>query len=55
MDVTFAIDWKVAVALGATAVAVLLVEKMDASAVESVSTILAEACRELATAGKTGC
>lgn len=55
MDLTFAIDWKVAVALGATAVAVLLVEKMDSVAVESVSTILADACRELAIAEKSGC
>lgn len=48
MDVTLVFDWKVAAALGATAVAILLVEKMDSSAAGSVSTILADACRELA-------
>lgn len=50
MNVTFVFDWKVAAALGATTVAVLLVEKMDSATVERVSTILADACRELATA-----
>ena len=48
MNLTIAFDWRVAVALGATAVAVLLVNKLDAAAAEKVSTCLADACKEFA-------
>lgn len=53
MNLTVAIDWKVTVALGATAVAILLVRKLDATAAEKVSTCLADACKEFAGAQKS--
>ena len=50
MNVTFSLDWRVAVALGTTAVVLYLVNKMDAAAVEKVSTTLADTFREFAVA-----
>ena len=48
MNLTIAFDWRVAVALGATAVAILLVNKLDEAAAKEVSTALADACKEFA-------
>ncbi len=53
MNLTVAFDWKVAVALGATIVAFYLVKKMDTATVATVSTTLADTCRELADTQKS--
>lgn len=50
MNGSILIDWKFVAALGATAVGVIFAIKMDPSAVERVSTHVADACKEYAIA-----
>ena len=46
------IDWKFVVALGAVAVGIIFAVKMDGAAAERVSTLVVEAGKEVAIAGK---
>lgn len=50
MNCKVEIDWKFAVALGAVVVGIIFSVKMDASAIERVSTVLAETLRDVTVA-----
>ena len=49
------IDWKFVVALGASVVGIIFAVKMHDVAVERVSTIMVNACREFAIAEQCNC
>ena len=48
MDFKVVIDWRLVVALGGTAVAVIFALKLDPTAVKEVSTHAVDACKEYA-------
>lgn len=48
MNSTITIDWKFIAALGASVTGIIFAVKMDADAVENVSTHIADACRDYA-------
>ena len=48
MDFKVIVDWKLVVALGGTAVAVIFALKLDTAAVKEVSTYAVDACKEYA-------
>lgn len=48
MDFKVVVDWKLVVALGGTAVAVIFAVKLDPAAVKEVSTHAVDACKEYA-------
>lgn len=48
MDFKVIVDWKLVVALGGTAVAVIFALKLDAAAAKEVSTYAVDACKEYA-------
>lgn len=51
MNFVVNVDWKFAVALGATTVGIVFAVKMDSAAVERVSIHAIDACKSLALAG----
>lgn len=55
MDFKVVIDWKLVVALGGTAVAVIFAMKLDAAAVKEVSTHAVDAYKEYAIAKFSKC
>ena len=55
MNLSITIDWRFVVALGTTAVGIILVTKMDSAAAERVSTRIVDACKEYAIAGNCNC
>ena len=50
MSFVVTLDWKLVVALGGTVVGIIFASKMDADAVERVSTHAVDACKEYAVA-----
>ena len=55
MDFKVVADWKLAVALGSTAVAVIFALKLDPAAVKEVSTYAVDACKAYAIARSGNC
>lgn len=55
MNFMVTIDWKFVVAFGTTAIGIIFAVKMDASAVEGVSTHVVDAYKEYAIAGNGNC
>lgn len=53
MNLNVTIDWKFVVALGTAVVGTIFAVKMDAEAVEKVSTHVVDACKECAIAGNS--
>ena len=54
-NLSVTIDWKLVVALGASAVGIIFAVKMDDYAAERVSTQMVNACKEFAIAEQCNC